>query len=200
MPEPTTHPLMPRADCPASMFQCPASLGAAFSDVCCSDGQTCALDHNNSPACCPSGAVCTGAAPTGQPSVTQAVSYVPNSYFSFPYAMTTFDNSADCRSAVVACSENYDLCTSNLGGDGGSGYGVTVDVPGGGGVTVGASATDLGASATSVCSSLSSEACSPLAATDCSIFGEGAAVSSMDLFMAVRTSFVLAISVALVLG
>jgi hypothetical protein len=39
--------------------------------------------------------------------------------------------------------------------------------------------TSLGASATSVCSSLSSEACSDLQATSCDDFGDNAGVSSM---------------------
>lgn len=41
--------------CPADTLPCPTSLGAAFKDICCQNGQTCALDANNSPACCPSG-------------------------------------------------------------------------------------------------------------------------------------------------
>jgi hypothetical protein len=56
---------------------------------------------------------------------------------------------------------------------------VTIEVPGGGGVTVGGSMTSLGASATSVCSSLSSEACSDLQATSCDDFGDNAGVSNM---------------------
>jgi hypothetical protein len=39
-------------------FNSCASLGA--SDVCCSQGSTCALDQAGNIACCPSGAVCTG--------------------------------------------------------------------------------------------------------------------------------------------
>lgn len=103
--------------------------------------------------------------------------------------MTTFEDSAACRSAIRACSDNYDMCTSNLGGSGGgNGFGVTIDVPGGGGVTVAGTATDLGTSATSVCSSLSSEACSPLAATNCDSFGEGSAATSTDRLTAIRIS------------
>ncbi|CAM1507373.1 Fc.00g070140.m01.CDS01 [Cosmosporella sp. VM-42] len=157
--------------CPANTFQCSEELGSAFSDICCQTGQTCALDANNSPACCPSGAVCTGTAPataaTGAP--VAAVSYVPNSYFSFPYAPTSYDNRDTCSSAVKACSRNYDSCVSVLG-DGGS-YGVTIDVPGGGGTTVAGVGANVGASATPICSSLSSEACSDLEATQCVDFG-----------------------------
>ena len=93
------------------------------------------------------------------------MSYVDHSYFSFPYAPTEFDDGAICSSAVDACSENYDICTANLGGQGD--FLVTIDVPGGGGITVDATAQDLGAEATSICSSLSSEACGNLRATSC---------------------------------
>lgn len=120
--------------------------------------------------------MCTGTAPSGQPTniATQPVSYVSNSYFSFPYALTDFDDRAACRSAVDACSENYNACTNNLAGGGGN-FQVTVEVPGGGGITVGGSAQDLGqAEATSVCESLSSEACSALEATSCDSYDNGA--------------------------
>lgn len=36
--------------CPDNTFQC-----EQFSDICCENGQTCALDADNQPACCPSG-------------------------------------------------------------------------------------------------------------------------------------------------
>ncbi|KAK0383103.1 hypothetical protein NLU13_9016 [Sarocladium strictum] len=161
--------------CPGNTFQCAPSLGEQFSDICCETGQTCALDADNQPACCPSGAVCTGNAPstvpTGRPTV--AVSYVSNPYFSFPYVQTNFDNRAQCTSAVSACSKNYDVCVSNLQGGGGGDFGVTIVVPGAGGTTVGGGGSDLGASATQVCSSLSSEACSDLDATQCSEFSAG---------------------------
>lgn len=119
-------------------------------------------------------AVCTGTAPataaTDDPSA--AVSYVPNSYFSFPFAPTTFDDSGACSSAASACSQNYDACLTNLQGD--TGYAVTIDVPGGGGTTVAGAGGNLdSASATSVCSSLSSEACSDVEATSCDSYGNG---------------------------
>ncbi|KAH7326766.1 hypothetical protein B0I35DRAFT_405957 [Stachybotrys elegans] len=87
-----------QAQCPGDYFQCPTSLGAAFEDICCVNGQRCAFDENNQPACCPSGAVCTGTAPN--PTQTDApVSFVPNTYFTFPYAPTTFADSGACSSA-----------------------------------------------------------------------------------------------------
>ncbi|RDA85138.1 hypothetical protein CP532_1567 [Ophiocordyceps camponoti-leonardi (nom. inval.)] len=102
-------------------------------DICCQNGQTCALDAHNSPACCPAGAVCTGTAPASPPP-TAAVSYVPNQFFSYPYAATSFDNSASCASAIHACSSNYDACVTGLQRD--AAYAVTVNVPGGKGLTL----------------------------------------------------------------
>lgn len=100
-----------------------------------------------------------------------------NSYFSFPYALTDIDDRAACQAAVDACSENYEICTANLGGGGDGNFQVTVEVPGGGGITVGGSGPDLGqAEATSVCSSLSSEACSALEATSCDSYDNGAVI------------------------
>ncbi|KJZ71200.1 hypothetical protein HIM_09406 [Hirsutella minnesotensis 3608] len=176
-PATTAPALLARAQCPANTFQCPTSLGAAFSDICCQNGQTCAFDANQNPACCPAGAVCTGTAPAtpGEATPTAPVSYVPNQYFSFPYAATTFGNSASCALAVQACSSNYAACLSGLQGNGG--YAVTINVPGGGGPTVGGALQNLGTSATSVCSSLSSQACSKVEATKCESFGQGSTAS-----------------------
>lgn len=41
-----------RQGCISNFFSC-SGVGAAFSDVCCQYGYTCALDQNNQPACCP---------------------------------------------------------------------------------------------------------------------------------------------------
>lgn len=122
-------------------------------------------------------AVCTGAAgTTAGATPTTAVSFVPNSYFAFPYIPTTFPDSGACTSALGQCSENYAACTSGLAGARG-GYGVTVVVPGGGGTTVAPThATVPTASATSICSSLSSEACHDFQTAQCtdgSIAGSG---------------------------
>lgn len=120
-----------------------------------------------------SSAVCTGTAPAtaATAAATAAPSYVPNSYFSFPYAPTTYASEGACKSAVKACSQNYDACVADLGD--GETYGVTIAVPDGGGVTVGGSGATLGASATPICSSLSSRACSDLDKLDCGDFGSG---------------------------
>lgn len=145
------------AGCISGTYSC-SSEGSVFSNICCASGQACALDASSSPACCPSGDVCTGTAPSSYraPSATP-VSYVANGYFSFPYIATSFSNAGACSSALSACSRNYDACTDELEGNGG----VTVVVGGsttvGGGTSTGV--TYATATATSVCSSLSSVAC-----------------------------------------
>lgn len=111
-------------------------------------------------------AVCTGAANTGA-SPTPAPSFVPNSYFAFPYIPTTFSDSQACTEAIDQCSRNYEACTAGLAGVGG-GYGVTIVVPGVGGTTVAATHDTVPtASASSICSSLSSEACHEFETAQC---------------------------------
>ncbi|KAL2168459.1 hypothetical protein VTG60DRAFT_7261 [Thermothelomyces hinnuleus] len=169
--------------CIANFFSC-ADQGPAFEGTCCQNGQRCALDANNDPACCPTNAVCTGTAPasfvTPDPAgATTAVSYVPNEFFSFPYVATSFANPGHCSAAVMQCSSNYAACTSQLarvGGSGDGGYAVTVVVPGGGGTTVTAAAgiSVDAAAATSICNSLSSAACGSLQPSMCTRFGTAA--------------------------
>ncbi|KAI1647789.1 uncharacterized protein F4817DRAFT_335948 [Daldinia loculata] len=155
-------------DCPDNFFSC-EDRGPVFEGTCCQNGQLCALDAYSSAACCPTTATCTGVAPTGP---TPSVSYVSNTYFSFPYIPTSFANSVACTSALDQCSRNYASCVSGLGGSSAA-YGVTIVVPGGGGTTIAATqATGLPApSATSVCSSLSSEACYNLNSAQCTQAG-----------------------------
>ncbi|KAK3989208.1 hypothetical protein QBC44DRAFT_328207 [Cladorrhinum sp. PSN332] len=186
-------PIAKRQGCIPNFFSC-ANQGAVFNGVCCANGQTCGLDSNSNPACCPAGAVCTGTAPasfvTPSPQQTTAISYVQNPYFSFPFIATYFANQDDCSQAVRQCSANNAACTSQLQGQGGAGggYAVTIAVPGGGGTTVTAAAgvTYEPASATSICSSLSSVACRDLRPTMCTlsatsaggfIFGSGNAAA-----------------------
>ncbi|KAL0936645.1 uncharacterized protein CTRU02_208860 [Colletotrichum truncatum] len=156
--------LLRRQDCPAGTYSCSNSLGESFEGICCTTGQVCELDDSNRPACCPSGAVCTGTAPTTAPSGPTAVSYVPNEYFPFPFIATSLDRS-ECSSAVRQCSRNYESCVTQLQGN--AGFGVTVVVPGGGGTTVAATRPDVGTSATPICSSLSSRACYGLENDQC---------------------------------
>jgi hypothetical protein len=108
--------------------------------------------------------------------ITGTVSYVPNAYFPFPYIPTTYANSAACNSAYSDCQTNYAACTVDL--QGGSGNGVTIVAPGGG-ITVAATSINLGvASATSICSSLSSAACYGLIPQNCPQFGTAFIVST----------------------
>ncbi|KAH0424790.1 gpi-anchored protein [Colletotrichum camelliae] len=144
--------LFRRQDCPAGTSLCSSSLGEDFDGVCCATGQVCA-------------AVCTGAAPTTAPAAPTAVSYVPNSYFPFPFIATSLDR-GECSDAVQQCSRNYESCVTQLDGD--AGFGVTVVIPGGGGTTVAATRVDVGTSATPICASLSSRACHGIAYDQCS--------------------------------
>ncbi|KAK1781358.1 hypothetical protein QBC45DRAFT_65005 [Copromyces sp. CBS 386.78] len=153
--EGSSNVLEKRQGCISNFFSC-SGVGAAFSDVCCQYGYTCALDQSNQPACCPVNAVCTGTAPAGfaAPSPTAPVSFVVNPYFSFPYVATYFPDAEQCSSAVSQCSANYVACSDKLDGLGGQ-YGVTIVVPGGAGTTVGANVgTTVGPeSASSICKS-----------------------------------------------
>lgn len=164
--------LLPRAGCPANTYHCPASLGPAFNDICCENGQMCTADSSNNPACCPQGAVCTGTAPASAPTAsTRSPSWVPNPYFPFPYAATTFGNHASCSSAVKSCSINYGACMATL--QMGNSHHVTVAIPGNTGTTItGGGASFPSSRATSICSSLSSLACGALDSATCASFGQ----------------------------
>ncbi|ATY61997.1 hypothetical protein A9K55_008221 [Cordyceps militaris] len=120
----------------------------------------------------PHSAVCTGTAPATAPTAPAgSPSYVLNSYFPFPYASTTFGNSAACSSAVQSCSRNYDACLTKL--QNGNGYHVTVAVPGDTGTTVtGGGGSFPGSQATYICSSLSLVACEAVGSATCTSFGQ----------------------------
>jgi hypothetical protein len=179
-PVETAAPVAKRQEsaCLANFFSC-ADQGPAFDGVCCQNGQRCALDANDSPACCPTNAVCTGTAPDNfvppDAAATTAASYVPNVFFSFPYIATYFANPGHCSAAISQCNANHAACTSQLAGQDGSGagYAVTVVVPGGGGTTVAAGdgISVAAAAATSICNSLSSEACGGLRPSMCTMSG-----------------------------
>lgn len=143
-----------------------------------------------------SSAVCTGTAPASAPTApVGTVTYVPNSYFPFPYVPTTFGNRASCSSAVQSCSKNYDACLTKL--QDGNGYHVTVAVPGASGTTVTGGATSLPAvQATSICSSLSLEACRALTSATCASISkssgakQAAPISSMWLLALLPVSVI----------
>jgi hypothetical protein len=113
--------------------------------------------------------------------------------------MTTFDGSAACAEAVEACSDNFEICTARLGFNEDPGFAVTIQVPGGGGVTVDGAASDLGASGTSICSSLSSEACSHLTATPCEQYGNDSGSGTAFDFLSGISALMAALGVSVLL-
>jgi len=174
-------------NCPANYNSC-STLAAADGGACCTSGSVCTLDHARNIACCATGATCTGtigrtAATTtasggvvvfgstttnAAATITGSASYVSNAFFPFPYIPTTYINSAACNSAYSTCQSNYALCTQDLTG---GGFGVTVSAPEGG-VTVAPAVANVGiASATSICSSLSAQACYGIQSSNCAQFG-----------------------------
>lgn len=99
------------------------------------------------------------------------VSFVPNVYFSFPYIATSFSNAGACSAGVSQCNANYQACTADLAGAN-NGFGVTIAVPGGGGTTIAPTRAPVAlATATSVCQSLSREACRGLQSSVCTQTG-----------------------------
>lgn len=182
--------------CPGNYNSC-STLSANYAAACCATQAICSLDSNSQVACCTIGATCTGTISvggaaattagvvsttttttgTGTATITSGPSFVQNSYFPFPIIPTSYANSAACVSAYDICSSNYALCTADLQGV--SQAEITINAPNGG-TTVVASATNLGlASATSICSSLSSVACYNLATSDCAEFGTSAGMCAL---------------------
>lgn len=111
----------------------------------------------------------------GVTSTTGAVgggSTVPNSYYPFTYAPTSFADAGQCSSAFTSCQAASTSCFTSLAGS----YGVTVGGFGGGITVQGVSGTILSV-ASSICSSLSSEGCSNLQqVSTCTVFGAGSGV------------------------
>ncbi|KAI9800350.1 MAG: hypothetical protein M1825_004120 [Sarcosagium campestre] len=91
-----------------------------------------------------------------------------NRAYSFASYPSSFSNSQVCSSVFSACSSEFNRCTLAVGGSGTNG--VTVAGPG-----VGATVGQGGASASSVCSSLSSSACHGVVLQSCA-FTAAAAV------------------------
>ena len=186
-------------NCPIGYNSC-SRLGA--NNVCCSVSAVCSADAANDVACCPSGAHCTGTigatgvatgtmtntataagggfvfgsatttATTGPitSSARTPQSTVANAYFPYLYIPTTFPNAGVCSSYYSSCATEFSSCTASLGG---GINGVTVN-GGGAGITV----QGVTASAASICSSLSSQACYNLQLGDCPTFGTAAATGS----------------------
>ncbi|PBP26968.1 hypothetical protein BUE80_DR002228 [Diplocarpon rosae] len=187
--------------CPANFNSCTTFRDSA-GGACCTAGSVCTTDRSENIACCPTGASCTGsldiatatatsgavlgggtvaagttAGTSTNPAatITGTVSYVANGFFPFPYIPVSYINSAACNSAYNDCQSNYAACTIALGGSGGgiAGFGVTIVAPNGG-ITATPTMQNLGlASATSICSSLSSVGCYNIVSTNCAQFGTG---------------------------
>ena len=104
-------------------------------------------------------------------------SQVPNNYYPFIYAPTSFPNSDDCSSAFTSCQAASTACFTSLAGA----NGVTVGGYGGGITVQGASGTIL-SQASSICSSLSSVGCSNLQqVSQCSVFGSGSGLAGVTI-------------------
>lgn len=110
--------------------------------------------------------VCTGSAPTTYVTTTTAASYVPNSFYSFPYILpvgiavsTALADINACDAVVQQCSRAFSQCTAGLensgsgsgtgsdnvgsgSGGGGGGGAVTVVISGSTTFTRGGAATD----------------------------------------------------------
>ncbi|UPX11144.1 uncharacterized protein EKO05_0001767 [Ascochyta rabiei] len=177
--------------CANNYYAC-TNLNAA--GLCCPRTAVCSADRNNVVACCPQGAACTGTlgvsatgavtASTTVPFVTASTtsgpfvqattanagsggaSTVSNAFYPFPYIATTYTNAAACSSAYTRCQSDAASCTNALMG---GARGVTVSAPNGG-ATITAVPSLGQASASSVCSSLSQEACFGLQVAACQAF------------------------------
>ncbi|KAL2043349.1 hypothetical protein N7G274_003655 [Stereocaulon virgatum] len=153
--------------------------------ACCPTNTECSLDESGNIGCCPKGAACTGslgqggAVTTSAPAaatvrgaraaaLTHAItasSTVSNSFYPYPYLPTAYPNAAACTSSFSACQLESAKCTGLLEG---GGMAVTISGPGGGVTQAGAM---MPASAESICSSLSVEACHGLSLAGCSTLG-----------------------------
>ncbi|KAI1630152.1 hypothetical protein EDD37DRAFT_83873 [Exophiala viscosa] len=183
--------LVKRSGCGSGYNAC---SGFGASSVCCPTGTNCALDDAGHIACCPTNAKCTGTiggtatasatssssegttttssttSTTTSATTTTGVagggSTVPNNYYPFVYIPTSYANAALCTSAYSSCQTASTSCFASLAGA----NGVTISGLGGGITVAGTSGTVL-SSASSICSSLSSEGCYNLKETQCSMFG-----------------------------
>lgn len=113
-----------------------------------------------------SGFLFPSATTTPAPSFTGST--VPGAVFPFVFIPTTFANAAECSSYATSCSNQYQSCLAALGG---GVNGVTVSGANVGITVQGASTTV--ASASSVCSSLSQQACYGLQTGICPQYGSG---------------------------
>ncbi|OGE48174.1 hypothetical protein PENARI_c031G12275 [Penicillium arizonense] len=171
--------ILRRADhnnCPSGYNPC-TDLGN--SNACCKQGTNCSRDAANNIACCATGASCTGSltgsttttgtgtgtsfmfpqtasatATSGDSASTSSItgSTIDGAY-PFVAVPTAFSNPHTCSSYYSLCQSEYTQCTAALMGR----YAVTIGGADGAGKTV--QAVTAVSQATSICSSLSVEAC-----------------------------------------
>ncbi|KAJ8117449.1 hypothetical protein OPT61_g1360 [Boeremia exigua] len=172
--------------CGSNNYQC-----SNAPSLCCPRTAVCSADVNNIVGCCPQGKACTGtlgAATTGAfPASTTApfvsasttsgpfiqtttvaggASTVSNAFYPFPYIATTYSNAAACSSAYTRCQSDAASCTNALIG---GAQGVTISAPNGGATITGVPSLGV-QSASSICASLSQEACYGLQVEACQAF------------------------------
>ncbi|KAF2189488.1 hypothetical protein K469DRAFT_736827 [Zopfia rhizophila CBS 207.26] len=96
-------------------------------------------------------------------------STVSNQFYPFAFIPTTYTNAAACSSAYTSCQTDAASCTAALAN---GVQGITVSAPNGG-ATITAIASVGPQSASSICQSLSSQACYGLQVEACQAFGNG---------------------------
>lgn len=210
--------MLKRADsCPGGYNPC-SNEGNA--NACCREGTTCTKDSANNIACCSTGASCTGSL-TGTKTASQTSGGSSGSFvfpngatattteegsgathtgstlsgpYPFVYVPTTISHSAECSSYYSLCQSEYTGCTQQLMGR----YGVTVG--GGAGTTV--EAITASSQATSICSSLSAEACHGLSLGYCSAVetGGGGNAAGNNAALPGRTSSLQDLAFGLMIG
>ncbi|CAG8177353.1 unnamed protein product [Penicillium olsonii] len=160
--------ILQRADnnCPSGTNPC-TELGNA--NACCRQGTNCSRDAADNIACCATGASCTGSL-TGTKTTDSTTNFMfPNAAtatatadantestidgaYPFVYVPTAFSNPQTCSSYYSVCQSEYAQCTGALMGR----YAVTIGGEGDG-KTI--QAVTAASQATSICSSLSVDAC-----------------------------------------
>jgi hypothetical protein len=110
------------------------------------------------------------------PGAAVSANVVPNAYYPFKIIPTTYTNAAACSAAWTGCQTDMTRCTSYLGG-GQVGGGVTISAPNY--VSLQATTTMPMLSASSICASLSQQACSGLAVSACVVFGTANAAATI---------------------
>ncbi|KAJ5206009.1 hypothetical protein N7491_003369 [Penicillium cf. griseofulvum] len=164
--------ILRRADnnCPGGFTPC-TELGNA--NACCKHGTNCSRDDANNIACCASGASCTGsltgtkttgtgtgfmfpsgasATPTSEGRAGSVTGSTLDGAYPFIVVPTAFKDGETCSSYYSLCRSEYTQCTGALMGR----YGVTI---GGAGEGKTVQAVTAASQATSICSSLSADAC-----------------------------------------